>query len=62
MNQHTVGTYPEIIIARRPHFSTVPENVRDEPRAKVTGQVDGIASEPAPASTDTEDEEEQGEG
>jgi len=54
-------SYPEIITTRAPHAMTISEEVRHQARTKVSGEVDGIASLPAKACADTEDDEEESE-
>lgn len=55
----TVETYPEVVATSRPDLMAVSQHVRDQSRAKIPSQVDGIASLPAEASANPEDHEEQ---
>lgn len=52
-------THPEVIIARRKHVGAVANHIRNQSRAKVPGQVDGITSLPAKSRTNTKDEKKQ---
>jgi len=52
-------TYPEVVAASRPHLMAIPDRIRHQSWAKVTSDVDRIASLPAEARSQSEDEEEQ---
>ncbi|KAG7119882.1 Chorismate synthase like protein [Verticillium longisporum] len=51
---------PEVVVASGPNLVAVTEDVRHETRAKVTGEVNGIAGLPAKARANAEDDEEHG--
>lgn len=55
-------SYPEVISASGPDFVSVTNHVRNETGAKVTSQVDSVASLPTEASANAEDEEEEAKG
>jgi hypothetical protein len=51
--------YPEIVSACRPNISAIPHSIRHQSWAKITSNINRIASLPAEAAPETEDKEEE---